>query len=323
MADAATTPSIDQTVLAEALAGLSQACKTLPPKLFYDEEGCRLFRRITELPEYYLTRTERGLLETAAPSVAAAMPAGALLVEYGASDEDKAEFLLRERHASGVAVFAAYMPIDVATEGLEQARARLNRSYPHLRVHTTAADFLRPVALPPAFAGMPRLGFFPGSTIGNFEPPDARRFLAQVRDTLGNSALFLVGVDLRKDPAVLIPAYNDAAGVTAAFNRNMLVRLNREAGADFDVDAFSHNAIWNETKGRMEMHLVSQRDQVARIAGKNIRFTRNETIHTENSYKYTLKDFAALASLAGWCTCHVWTDARCLFSVHLLGSDQV
>jgi L-histidine N-alpha-methyltransferase len=320
MADAVMMPSVDQAVLAEALAGLSQARKTLPPKLFYDEAGCRLFQRITELPEYYLTRTELGLLETVAPSVAAAMRPGALLVEYGAGDESKAELLLRERHASGVAVFAAYMPVDVATEGLEQARARLDRSYPRLRVHTVAADFLWPVALPPGFAGMPRLGFFPGSTIGNLEPADARRFLAQVRATLGNSALFLVGVDLRKDPAVLIPAYNDAAGVTAAFNRNMLVRLNREAGADFDPSAFNHSAIWNETESRIEMHLVSQRDQVAHIAGRSIRFARNETIHTENSYKYALKDFTELAGLAGWRTRQVWTDAGCLFSVHLLAS---
>ena len=312
---------LDQAVLAEALAGLSRAQKTLPPKLFYDEAGCRLFQRITELPEYYLTRTERGLLETIASSVAAAMQPGALLVEYGAGDESKAELLLRQRHASDVATFIAYMPIDVASAGLEQARARLHRSYPQLLVQTVAADFLRPVALPPGFAGMPRLGFFPGSTIGNLEPTDARRFLAQVRATLGDDALFLVGVDLRKDPAVLIPAYNDAAGVTAAFNRNMLVRLNREFGADFDPDAFNHSAIWNAAESRIEMHLVSRRDQVAHIAGSSIRFARDETIHTENSYKYALEDFTALAGLSGWHTRQVWTDPECLFSVHLLAAE--
>jgi dimethylhistidine N-methyltransferase len=310
-----------QDVVAAALAGLLNPQKTLPPKLFYDEEGSRLFRRITELPEYYLTRTELGLLDTLTPEVTAAMPAGAVLVEYGASDESKAEFLLRARDGSGAPVCAAYVPIDVAVGGLERTRARLTKSHPHLRVHILPTDFMDPVRLPREFADMPRLGFLPGSTIGNFEPAEAQRFLAQVRETLGPGARLLIGVDLRKDPAVLIPAYNDKAGVTAAFNLNLLVRLNREADADFDLDAFSHRAIWNPTDSRIEMHLISRRQQVVRVARKIIRFAANETIHTENSYKYTLEDFVALVNLAAWRARKVWTDNGGLFSVHLLETE--
>jgi L-histidine N-alpha-methyltransferase len=319
--DCAITGFMRQDVVAAALAGLLNPQKTLPPKLFYDEEGSRLFRRITELPEYYLTRTELGLLETLIPEVTAAMPAGAVLVEYGASDESKAEFLLRARDSSGAPVCAAYVPIDVAVEGLERARARLAKSHPHLRVHVLPTDFTHPVRLPNEFADMPRLGFLPGSTIGNFEPAEAQRFLVQLRETLGSRARLLIGVDLRKDPAVLIPAYNDKAGVTAAFNLNLLVRLNREADADFDLDAFSHRAIWNPTDSRIEMHLISRRQQVVRIARKTIRFAANETIHTENSYKYTIEDFVALTNLAAWRACKVWTDNGGLFSVHLLEAE--
>lgn len=310
-----------QDVVAAALAGLRNPQKTLPPKLFYDEEGSRLFCRITELPEYYLTRTELGLLVTLAPEVTAVMPAGAVLVEYGASDESKAELLLRALDRSGTPVCAAYVPIDVAVEGLERARARLAHSHPNLRVHVLPTDFLQPVRLPREFADMPRLGFLPGSTIGNFEPAEAKRLLAQLHETLGRGARLLIGIDLRKDPSILIPAYNDKAGVTAAFNLNLLVRLNREADADFDLDAFSHQAIWNPAESRIEMHLISGRQQVVHVAGRIIRFAANETIHTENSYKYTREDFVALAGLAAWGACKVWTDNGGLFSVHLLEAE--
>jgi dimethylhistidine N-methyltransferase len=168
---------------------------------------------------------------------------------------------------------------------------------------------------------MPRLGFLPGSTIGNFEPAEAQRLLVQLRETLGARARLLIGVDLRKDPAVLVPAYNDKAGVTAAFNLNLLVRLNREADADFDLDAFSHRAVWNPTDSRIEMHLISRRDQVVHVAGRTIRFATNETIHTENSYKYTIENFVALANSAAWRARKVWTDNGGLFSVHLLEAE--
>jgi L-histidine Nalpha-methyltransferase len=314
----ALVPAAPSSVADAAVAGLLRTQKTLPAKLFYDEEGCRLFGRITELPEYYLTRTERALLAIVAPRVTAALSGPAVLVEYGASDESKAEFLLRERDRAGASVFQAYVPIDVAVLALEQMRARLRQQRPDLSVFVVPADFMDVVALPVHIPSLPRLGFFPGSTIGNLDPPDARRFLRQARQTLGTGSLFLVGVDLRKDPAVLLPAYDDKQGVTAAFNRNLLVRLNREADADFDLDAFAHRALWNDTESRIEMHLVSRREQSVRIAGHTIRFAQGETIHTENSYKYAPEHFAQLAEAAGWHCAALWTDPAHLFSLHLL-----
>ena len=308
----------DRGLVDVALSGLSRPRKTLPAKLFYDEEGCRLFYRITELPEYYLTRTERALLPEVAPHVLASLAADAVLVEYGASDEGKAEFLLSPRAAGGGGAIAAYVPIDVAMPALLRMRARLAVSHPGLAVHPIAGDFMDPVRLPFAVAEMPRLGFFPGSTIGNLDPSEAGRFLALARITLGAESRFLVGADLHKDPSVLLPAYDDSAGVTAAFNRNILVRLNREAGADFNVEAFTHSAVWNADESRIEMHLVSREDQAVRIAGQQILFARGETIHTENSYKYTPARFAAIAGEAGWHVRVMWTDPARLFALYLL-----
>ena len=316
--DTALMPAAGSTVADAAIAGLSQMHKTLPAKLFYDEEGCRLFARITELPEYYLTRTELGLLADVAPPLAAELPAPSVLVEYGASDEAKAELLLRECDRSGAAVFPVYVPIDVAVPALEQMRARLRQRRPALSVHAVAADFMDAMQLPAAVPALPRLGFFPGSTIGNLDPAEVRRFLRQARETLGADASFLVGVDMRKDPAVLVAAYDDAEGVTAAFNRNLLVRLNREAGADFDPDAFAHRAVWNDAESRIEMHLVSRRAQTVSVAGRAISFARGESIHTENSYKYAPEHFATLAHESGWHTAELWTDPAQLFSLHLL-----
>jgi len=316
--DGTGTRPMSLDVVAAALEGLLSPRKTLPPKLFYDHQGSRLFRRITELPEYYLTRTELGILAMVSPAVAAAMPTGSVLVEYGACDETKAEFLLREHNAASTDIFAAYVPIDVAVAELEHAKERLATSHPRLRVHMLPADFLDAVRLPDAVGRMPRLGFFPGSTIGNLDPAAAQIFLNRVRATLGTYARLLIGVDLRKDPAILVPAYNDTAGVTAAFNLNLLVRLNREAGADFDLRAFRHEAIWNPADSRMEMHLISDRAQVVHVASRKIAFSAGETIHTENSYKYTIDNFRALARSAGWQANNVWTDDGGLFSVHFL-----
>ncbi len=312
----ADTPTLDAGVLADALAGLCASRKTLPAKLFYDPEGCRLFGLITGLPEYYVTRTERALLESVAPQVAAGVAADAVLVEYGASDEAKALLLLEATDR-----FSAYVPIDVAGPELALLAARLHGSHPRLAVHPVTADFLAPLALPAAVDARPRLGFFPGSTIGNLDPQTARAFLRQVRATLGGGARFLVGADLRKDPAILVPAYDDAQGVTAAFNRNILHRLNREAGADFDAHAFAHRALWNEALGRMEMHLVSLHPQEVHLGGRVIRFEAGETIHTENSYKHTVDSLRALAAEAGWTSLRVWTDPAGLFSIHLLGES--
>lgn len=301
-------------IAALALAGLSARPKTLPPVLFYDDAGCALFYRITGLPEYYLTRTELALLPVIAREIAPLLARPAGLVEYGASDEAKAAFLL---DCPG-APFAAYVPIDIAAAALEAMANRARARWPDLAVMPIAADFLTPPRLPPALDGMARLGFFPGSTIGNLDPPAARRFLAGARAALGPGARLLVGVDLAKDPSLLLPAYDDAAGVTAAFNRNLLVRLNREAGADFDPAGFDHRALWNAAEGRIEMHLVSRRAQRVRVAGTAIDFAAGETIHTENSYKHSLPGFAALARAGGWTPARVWTDPGQLFSVHLL-----
>ena len=301
-------------IAALALAGLSARPKTLPPVLFYDNAGCALFYRITGLPEYYLTRTELALLAVIARETAPLIARPAALVEYGASDEAKAAFLLDQPGAP----FAAYVPIDIAASALDAMASRAHARWPDLAVLPIAADFLAPPRLPPALDGMARLGFFPGSTIGNLDPPAARRFLAGARAALGPGARLLVGVDLAKDPAILLPAYDDAAGVTAAFNRNLLVRLNREAGADFDPAGFDHRALWNAAEGRIEMHLVSRRAQRVRLAGTAIDFAAGETIHTENSYKHTLPGFAALARAGGWTPERVWTDPGQVFSVHLL-----
>jgi L-histidine N-alpha-methyltransferase len=312
-----TRHAANPSTLDAALPGLRAARKTLPPKLFYDEQGCRLFQAITQLPEYYLTRTEMRLLKTMAPAVGALAQAGSALVEYGASDETKADILLRQRDISGNPVFRAYVPIDVAEPALRQACARLSVSIPELELHPTVADFMQPLILP-ALHGRPRLGFFPGSTIGNLDPEDASSFLARVRLTLGPGARFLVSTDLRKDASVLVPAYDDAAGVTAAFNLNLLARLNREAGADFDLAAFRHAAIWNDRVSRIEMHLFSRRDQVVTIGGERISFREDESIHTENSYKWSMAAFELLVREAGWNRVRVWVDSHAMYAVHLL-----
>ena len=308
--------TLDPAMLDEVLAGLGATPRVLPAKLFYDEEGCRLFAAITELPEYYLTRTERALLAAEAGAIVATLPADASLVEYGASTEDKALVLLDALAAAGRAA-RCYVPIDIATPAVAALTARLAARRPGLAVAPIAADFLAPIALPAA-APPPRVGFFPGSTIGNLEPAAARAFLAQARATLGPASRFLIGVDLRKDPARLLAAYDDATGVTAAFNRNLLVRLNREAGADFDLAQFAHEARWNAAEGRIEMHLVSRRAQQIRVAGVTLRFSEGDSIHTENCYKHSLEGFVALAGAAGWDARRVWTDADATFALYLL-----
>jgi len=307
----------DPEIAAEALAGLLATPKTLPSKLFYDEEGCRLFGEITRLPEYYLTRTERVLLDRIAPEMGGLTPAGAALVEYGASDEGKAIVLLNAMETP-----SAYVPIDVAEPALQAMVRRLRRGRPGLAVLPIGADFLRPLRLPAGLDSLPRLGFFPGSTIGNLEPAVARAFLATVRTTLGPAARFLLGADLRKDRALLIPAYDDAAGVTAAFNRNILRHLNRAAAAEFDPARFDHRAVWNDAEGRIEMHLVSREDHSVRVAGRIIRFARGESIHTENSYKHSEAGLAALADAAGWRVERRWTDQDGLFALLLLGQEE-
>jgi dimethylhistidine N-methyltransferase len=294
-----------------ALAGLTASRKTLPSMLFYDDEGCRLFYEITRLPEYYLTRTESALLRSIAPGLVPDGFSNAVLIEFGGSDETKARILLDQPDSP----FKTYVSIDVAAAALTAMRARLGGVHPALDVVPIVADFMQPLRLPPL--GSPRMGFFPGSTIGNLDPAAATRFLASARDALGAEAWFLLGADLRKSPRVLLPAYNDAAGVTAAFNLNLLVRLNREAGADFDLGFFRHEAVWNDRDSRIEMHLVSTRDQTVHLGGRAIPFREAETIHTENSYKHTPQRLTEIAVRAGWAIEQVWKDPAGLFGVFL------
>ena len=301
------------SLLAEVVPGLAATPKRLPPKLFYDAEGSRLFERITTLPEYYPTRTELGILRGNAAAIAAFVPPGAALIEFGAGSSAKARVLLDALPALG-----AYVPVDISGEFLGAEADALRRDAPALRVVPVVADFTQPFRLPASVAALPRAGFFPGSTIGNFDPDEAEAFLRLARRVLGPGGALIVGVDLVKDAGVLNAAYNDAAGVTAAFNLNMLARLNRELGADFDLDGFEHRAGFNPALSRIEMHLASRRRQAVRIAGRTVAFDPGETIHTENSYKYGIEGFRATAARAGWRPAAAWTDAAGLFSVHAL-----
>ncbi len=299
-------------ISAIALAGLLAMPKTLPAMLFYDDEGCRLFYEITRLPEYYLTRTETALLRSIA---AAAVPnefKDAVLIEFGGSDETKARILFDRPENP----FNTYVSIDVAAPSLRAMQRRLARTNPELTVVPVVADFMQPLLLPPL--GSPRMGFFPGSTIGNLDPAAATTFLASARVSLGTGSWFLLGADLRKSPKVLLPAYNDASGVTAAFNLNLLRRLNREAGADFDLNAFRHEAVWNDADGRIEMHLISTLRQTVQLGGRRIEFQEAESIHTENSYKHTTEKLMSIGRDAGWETWKVWKDHAGLFGVILL-----
>jgi dimethylhistidine N-methyltransferase len=280
--------------------------------LFYDKEGCRLFYKITELPEYYLTRTEMALLPSLPADILPPGMQDGILVEFGGSDETKAGFLLDRPGRP----FSTYMPIDVAAESLEAMRVRMARTHRWLNVLPVVGDFMQPLRLPD-MAGRP-MGFFPGSTIGNLDPATAAGFLRTARQSLGADARFLLGADLRKSPKVLLTAYNDAAVVTAAFNQNLLRRLNREAVANFDLAAFRHEAMWNDAESRIEMHLISTREQDVRLANTAIRFREGESIHTENSYKHRQGTLIQIARDAGWNILKVFQDQAGLFAEFLL-----
>jgi len=296
----------------DAVEHLSQHPKRLSPKYFYDAAGSELFEAITRLPEYYPTRTELGILNECGSAIAAIIPPGAALVEFGAGATTKVRRLL-EKSALG-----AYVPVDISGDFIRGQADALRRDFPKLAVYPVAADFTAPFELPAAIAALPKVGFFPGSTIGNFEPHEACRFLRSAREILGDGALMIVGVDLEKDERVLYDAYNDAAGVTARFNLNVLVRINRELGGNFDVSAFTHRAIYNRERHRIEMHLIAKKSQAVRLLGTSFSFRAGETIHTENSYKYSVERFAALARGAGWRVRETWTDPAGMFSVHAL-----
>ncbi len=302
------------TFRADVVAGLSRAAKELPCKYFYDEAGARLFDRICDLPEYYLTRAELEVMGSHAGEMAAALGAGCLVIEYGSGSSLKTPLLMsRLRYPAG------YVPVDISREHLYASAAALAARLPGVEVRPVWADFTERFDVPAVAAPVRRrVVYFPGSTVGNFGPDDALRLLTGIAALCGPGGGLLVGVDLRKPAAVIEPAYNDRAGVTAAFNRNLLVRINRELGADFDPARFDHRAFFNAEHSRVEMHLVSREPQVVRVGGAVVRFAAGESVRTECSYKYAPEAFRRLAAMAGLEVVRTWTDAHHLFSVQLL-----
>jgi len=300
----------------DAIKDLSRTPKRLSPKYFYDATGSELFEAITRQPEYYPTRTELSILKEQGGEIASTIPQGAAVVEFGAGATTKIRQLLSHCGLS------TYVPVDISGDFLNAQAEGLREDFPTLAVHPVAADFTAPFVLPAPVAAKPKVGFFPGSTIGNFEPREAKAFLRSARDILGRDAQMVVGVDLEKDERVLHDAYNDAAGVTARFNLNALARMNRELGGDFNISAFNHRAVYNRGQHRIEMHLVSKKTQIVRMLGKRFSFRPGETIHTENSYKYSLRRFTTLARAAGWRVRKSWTDQAKMFSVHALQASE-
>jgi dimethylhistidine N-methyltransferase len=300
--------------LDDVIAGLARERKTLPPKYFYDERGCELFEAICKTPEYYVTRTETALMRGRAAAMARRLGARCAVVEYGSGSASKTRILLKALAP------VAYVPVDIAREQLLDTAAGIARDFPDIAVTAVCADYSRALRLPRLGGLSPRrrVVYFPGSTIGNFTPAEAAGFLANARRLVGAGGGLLIGVDLVKDPACLNAAYNDRRGVTAAFNMNLLARVNRELGADFNLSAFRHQAFYNGPRHRIEMHLLSLKDQRVSIAGRIIRFRAGESIHTENSCKYSVQGFQALARDAGFEPVECWTDAKRLFSVHYL-----
>ena len=300
--------------LEEALAGLTLPQKTLPCKYFYDRRGSELFDQICDLPEYYPTRTEAGIMSDHIAEMASVFKQNTLLIEYGSGSSTKTRILLDH-----LPHLAGYVPMDISREHLYQTAEKLAAAYPNLDVLPLCADYTAPFELPEADGPVhSRIVYFPGSTIGNFHRAEATQFLCRIADVCGPGGGLLIGVDLRKSPHVLEPAYNDAQGVTAEFNLNILHRMNAELGADFRLDGFAHHAFYNEPIGRIEMHLRSLRAQTVHLGNAALFFAAGETIWTECSYKYSLPEFAALASAAGFEVRRVWTDVDQKFSVQYL-----
>ncbi|MCS5567726.1 MAG: L-histidine N(alpha)-methyltransferase [Pseudomonadales bacterium] len=303
-------------VLADAQAeierGLSTDPKSLSPKFFYDQRGSALFEAITDLPEYYLTRAELSILRSHGDEIAEAIGDSVCLIEYGSGSSTKIRVLLESCHPS------AYVPVDISREYLLHSARRIADAYPWLYVCPTCADYTVPFGLPTSTDGLTRVAFFPGSSLGNFEPADAKKFMQGVRKVVGKEGWLLIGVDTKKDESVLNRAYNDPGGVTAEFNRNILRHLNERFGANFDAEAFRHFARYNRLKGRIEMYLVSDSQQDVRIGGEIFRFTPGEQLHTENSYKYDLDQFVVLAEATGFRQHETWFDADHQFMELLL-----
>jgi dimethylhistidine N-methyltransferase len=297
---------------AEVLRGLSTQPKQIAPKFFYDRRGSELFDQICELPEYYVPQVETAILRACAREVATLIGPKCALLELGSGASRKVRLLLEALRPE------VYVGIDLSREFLLQSTRRLAHDYPWLEVRALCADLCRPLVVSDLRTRHRRLAFYPGSSIGNFEPDEARAFLRGLRAMLGADGALLIGVDLKKDRAVLHAAYNDTAGVTAAFNLNLLTRMRRELDADVDVAGFDHRAFYNDAAGRIEMHLVSRRSQCVELDDECFSFVAGEGIHTENSYKYTVEEFRALARAAGYEVERSWTDEREMFSVHYL-----
>jgi dimethylhistidine N-methyltransferase len=305
-----TTDDFGQAVL----DGLQQSQKTLPCQLFYDQRGCQLFEAICELDEYYLTRTEIGLLRRHITDIVSHIGPNSRLLEPGSGSGTKTRIVLDHLEHP-----VDYVPIDIARSQLVDTAMTLAEAYPSLKIRAVCADFMGQVAIPePAIRPANTVAFFPGSTIGNLEPVAAQSFLGRMAHWCSQGGRLLIGVDLKKDRATLEAAYNDGRGVTAQFNLNLLVRINRELGADFALDGFRHRAVYNSEYGRIEMQLVSLRRQTVRVLGHEIAFNRAETITTEYCYKYDVEEFQRLAAGAGLSAIRVWTDDRRLFSVQCL-----
>jgi dimethylhistidine N-methyltransferase len=315
--DIASKPQVDPAFRRDVLAGLSAPVRAIPARWLYDHRGSELFEEITGLPEYYLTRADADALQRHCPSLAQIVGEGRAVVEFGSGSSAKTPILLRSVKPS------AYLPIDISGEFLRQSADALQEEFPGLTVHPIEADFMRPIGLPQAFADVPKLGFFPGSTIGNMVPPTAVDLLRAMRETLGVGAWLLIGMDRAKDIDILLAAYDDSAGVTAAFNLNLLERINRELGGDIPMDAFRHRAVWNGSLARIEMHLEALRPVAFEVAGTTFSMNAGETIHTENSHKYGSRDARLLLTAGGWTVAEERLDGEEQFALYLAKAEPL
>ncbi|HYW16112.1 MAG TPA: L-histidine N(alpha)-methyltransferase [Allosphingosinicella sp.] len=313
--DALNTPPADPDFRRDVLAGLAAPVRAIPARWLYDRRGSELFEAITRLPEYYLTRTETALLEGRSPDVARIAGPGQAVVEFGSGASVKTRILL------AAAAPSAYVPIDISGDFLRDAAASLADDFPGLPVHPIEADFTRPIRLPAELDALPRLGFFPGSTIGNMIPATGVDLLRAMRRTLGTGAWLFIGFDRVKDPAELLAAYDDKAGTTAEFNLNLLERINRELAGDIPVEAFRHRAFWNDRLSRIEMHLQATRDVAFEVSGGCFTMSAGETIHTENSHKYGERDARLLLLAGGWTPVEEWTDEGARFALVLARAE--
>lgn len=304
-------PTADPEFRSDVLAGLARRPRAIPARWFYDHRGSELFERITDLPEYYPTRTETAILRDCAAEIGRVAGAGRAVVEFGSGSSTKTPILL------GAVTPSAYVPIDISGAFLRESARALGEAHPGLPVIPVEADFMRPIAMPVAIAGAEKLGFFPGSTIGNMTPAMAVNLLRAMRASLGEGAMLVIGMDRIKDPSVLEAAYDDAAGVTAAFNLNLLARINRELAGTIPLDAFRHRALWNDDRARIEMHLEAVRDVALQVDGRAFEMAAGETIHTENSHKYGPRDARMLLRAGGWTPVAMWTDPQDWFAVYL------